>query len=179
MVRTSTTQSKSMTRGAANDPSTWGGGSSKTELALTRLPRLAHLFQANVRRGNMKNIDCKPLRPSVLTITHSAHRAKTDGSNWPISPFLPFCAWLLPVEADNSANRRWHIGTQRAFPGSRSRFVRLAMLRRSTHPPAIPFQFPARCSAVRHASACAVSVGLCAPLVPITDAPKMPRFGTS
>jgi hypothetical protein len=63
---------------------------------------LAHLFQANVRRGNMKNIDCKPLRPSVLTITHSAHRAKTDGSNWPISPFLPFCAWLLPVEADTT-----------------------------------------------------------------------------
>jgi hypothetical protein len=45
------------------------------------------------------------------------------------------------------------------------------------NPPAIAFQFVVRCSAVRHA--CAVSVGLCAPLVPITDAPKMPRSGTS
>ena len=41
------------------------------------------------------------------------------------------------------------------------------------------FQFLTRCSAVRQASACAVSVGLCAPLVPITDAPSTPRFGTS
>src|SRR5215831_8960315 len=45
--------------------------------------------------------------------------------------------------------------------------------------PAIAFQFAVRCAAVRHASACAVRVGLCAPLVPITDAPKIPRFGTS
>ena len=41
------------------------------------------------------------------------------------------------------------------------------------------FQFLIRCSAVRQASACAVSVGLRAPLVPITDAPSTPRFGTS
>ena len=41
------------------------------------------------------------------------------------------------------------------------------------------FQFLLRCSAVRQASACAVSVGLCAPLVPITEAPRMPRLGTS
>ena len=34
-------------------------------------------------------------------------------------------------------------------------------------------------SAVRHARVCAVSVGLCAPLVPITEVPRMPRFGTS
>src|SRR5438094_9970836 len=45
--------------------------------------------------------------------------------------------------------------------------------------PAIVFQFFARCSAVRQASACTVSVGLCAPLVPITDAPRIPRFGAS
>src|SRR5205085_11242940 len=45
--------------------------------------------------------------------------------------------------------------------------------------PAIPFQFFARCPAVLHANACAVSVGLCAPLVPITLAPRMPRFGAS
>src|SRR5947209_8309603 len=44
---------------------------------------------------------------------------------------------------------------------------------------AIVFQFLLRCSAVRQASACAVSVGLCAPLVPITEAPRTPRFGTS
>src|SRR5919204_2396316 len=43
----------------------------------------------------------------------------------------------------------------------------------------ILFQFFARCSAVRHASACTVSVGLCAPLVPIVDAPRTPRFGAS
>src|SRR5205085_1786381 len=36
-----------------------------------------------------------------------------------------------------------------------------------------------RCSAVRHASAWTVSVGLWAPLVPMTDAPSTPRFGTS
>jgi hypothetical protein len=47
------------------------------------------------------------------------------------------------------------------------------------HPPAIAFQFADRCSAVRQASACAVRVGLWAPLVPITEAPRMPRFGTS
>src|SRR5262249_27384914 len=41
------------------------------------------------------------------------------------------------------------------------------------------FQFLTRCSAVRHASACTVSVGLCAPLVPITEPPSTPRFGTS
>ena len=44
---------------------------------------------------------------------------------------------------------------------------------------AIVFQFFARYSAVRHASACAVSVGLRAPLVPITEAPRIPRFGAS
>src|SRR5215470_5118607 len=44
---------------------------------------------------------------------------------------------------------------------------------------AIVFQFFARWSAVRHASACAVRVGFRAPLVPITDAPRIPRFGTS
>src|ERR1700736_2160237 len=43
----------------------------------------------------------------------------------------------------------------------------------------IDFQFLIRCSAVRHASACAVSVGLCAPLVPMVEAPRIPRFGTS
>ena len=31
---------------------------------------------------------------------------------------------------------------------------------------------------MRHASACAVNVGLRAPLVPITEAPSTPRFGT-
>src|SRR6516164_5449103 len=41
------------------------------------------------------------------------------------------------------------------------------------------FQFLTRCSAVRHASAWTVSVGLCAPLVPIVDAPRTPRFGAS
>jgi hypothetical protein len=40
-------------------------------------------------------------------------------------------------------------------------------------------QFLPRCSAVRQASACAVSVGLCAPLVPITEAPRTPRLGAS
>src|SRR3989442_2834051 len=43
----------------------------------------------------------------------------------------------------------------------------------------IEFQFFTRYSAVRHASACAVSVGLWAPLVPIWEAPSTPRFGTS
>src|SRR5438093_840475 len=41
------------------------------------------------------------------------------------------------------------------------------------------FQFLTRYSAVRQASACTVSVGLCAPLVPITEAPRTPRFGDS
>src|SRR5262245_43228171 len=41
------------------------------------------------------------------------------------------------------------------------------------------FQFFTRYSAVRHARACTVSVGLCAPLVPITEAPSTPRFGDS
>ena len=50
---------------------------------------------------------------------------------------------------------------------------------RSTYDLTIVFQFSARWSAVRHASACAVSVGLCAPLVPITEAPRTPRFGVS
>src|ERR1700760_1018533 len=40
-------------------------------------------------------------------------------------------------------------------------------------------QFDTRCSAVRQPRACAVSVGLWAPLVPITEAPRIPRFGTS
>src|SRR5271155_33138 len=40
------------------------------------------------------------------------------------------------------------------------------------------FQFFARYSAVRQASAWAVSVGLRAPLVPITEAPSTPRLGT-
>src|SRR2546428_92713 len=44
--------------------------------------------------------------------------------------------------------------------------------------PAIVCQCLARCSAVRHASACAVSVGLWAPLVPITDAPRIDRKST-
>src|SRR5262245_49007374 len=44
---------------------------------------------------------------------------------------------------------------------------------------AILFQFFARYSAVRHAMACTVSVGFRAPLVPITEAPRKPRFGTS
>jgi hypothetical protein len=52
-------------------------------------------------------------------------------------------------------------------------------LEASPHPPATAVQFFARYSAVRHASACAVSVGLWAPLVPITDPPSTPRFGTS
>src|SRR5882672_1949619 len=47
------------------------------------------------------------------------------------------------------------------------------------HPPAIERQFLLRCSALRQASAWAVSVGLCAPLVPMTDAPPTPRLGTS
>ena len=38
------------------------------------------------------------------------------------------------------------------------------------------FQFFTRCSAVRHASACMVSVGLRAPLVPNTDPPSIPRL---
>src|SRR5689334_21210415 len=44
---------------------------------------------------------------------------------------------------------------------------------------AISFHDFARCSAVRHPSACAVSVGFRAPLVPITEAPRTARFGTS
>src|ERR1700739_1598701 len=44
---------------------------------------------------------------------------------------------------------------------------------------AIAFQFLARWSAVRHASAWTVSVGLRAPLVPMTDAPSTPRLGAS
>src|SRR5205814_235276 len=44
---------------------------------------------------------------------------------------------------------------------------------------AIAPQFFARWSAVRQASACTVNVGLRAPLVPITEAPSTPRFGTS
>lgn len=44
---------------------------------------------------------------------------------------------------------------------------------------AIIFHCCTRCLAVRQASACAVSVGLRAPLVPMTLAPRMPRFGTS
>lgn len=41
------------------------------------------------------------------------------------------------------------------------------------------FQFFTRYSAVRQASACAVSVGLRAPLVPITEAPRIPKLGIS
>src|SRR5262245_4926131 len=44
---------------------------------------------------------------------------------------------------------------------------------------AISFHDFARWSAVRQPSACAVSVGFRAPLVPITEAPSTPRFGTS
>ena len=44
---------------------------------------------------------------------------------------------------------------------------------------AIFFQFFARYSAVRHAIACSVSVGFRAPLAPMTDAPRIPRFGAS
>ena len=39
--------------------------------------------------------------------------------------------------------------------------------------------FEAACSAVLQASAWTVRVGFRAPLVPITDAPRMPRFGAS
>lgn len=49
----------------------------------------------------------------------------------------------------------------------------------SAQPLPIDLQFLMRCSLVRHASACAVSVGFREPLVPITEAPSMPRFGTS
>jgi hypothetical protein len=41
---------------------------------------------------------------------------------------------------------------------------------------AIDFQFFTRLSAVRHASACKVSVGFRAPCVPITDPPSIARF---
>jgi len=41
------------------------------------------------------------------------------------------------------------------------------------------FQFFTKYSAVRHASACTVRVGFLAPLDPMTDAPRIPRFGTS
>lgn len=44
---------------------------------------------------------------------------------------------------------------------------------------AIDFQFFTRLSAVRHASACKVSVGFRAPCVPITDPPSIARFGAS
>lgn len=44
---------------------------------------------------------------------------------------------------------------------------------------AIDFQFLISRSAVLHASACAVNVGFRAPLVPITDAPRTPKFGAS
>src|SRR5262245_57220043 len=40
-------------------------------------------------------------------------------------------------------------------------------------------QFFTKYSAVLHASAWTVSVGLCEPLVPITEAPSTPRFGAS
>ena len=50
---------------------------------------------------------------------------------------------------------------------------------RPGHAAPIDFQFFTRCSAVRQHSACTVRVGLCAPLVPITDAPRIPRLGTS
>src|SRR5271156_560310 len=66
--------------------------------------------------------------------------------------------------------------------GARARFANGTC--QETSPPvaqplAIAFQFLVKWSAVRQASACAVSVGLCAPLVPITDAPMTPRLGTS
>src|ERR1039458_1826404 len=44
-------------------------------------------------------------------------------------------------------------------------------------PQAKDFQFFTRYAAVRQASACAVSVELRAPLVPITEAPRIPRLG--
>src|SRR5262245_4956221 len=44
---------------------------------------------------------------------------------------------------------------------------------------AMLFQFFTRWSAVRQASACTVSVGFRAPLVPIVDAPSTPRLGAS
>jgi hypothetical protein len=53
---------------------------------------------------------------------------------------------------------------------------------RSRGPPphfTIAAQFRLRRSAVRQANACAVRVGLWAPLVPITEAPRIPRLGTS
>ncbi len=40
-------------------------------------------------------------------------------------------------------------------------------------------QLLTRCSALRQDSACTVKVGFLAPLVPITDAPSIPRFGAS
>ena len=45
--------------------------------------------------------------------------------------------------------------------------------------PTTELQLLTTCSAVRHASAWTVSVGFRAPLVPMTDAPRMPRLGTS
>jgi hypothetical protein len=59
-------------------------------------------------------------------------------------------------------------------------FPDYASLRRGySSRPAIARQFAARHSAVRHASAWAARVGLWAPLVPITEASRIPRFGTS
>jgi|GEM_PF-5229581 len=81
--------------------------------------------------------------------------------------------WLPQAEAALAqvAMRQQHLS--RAFPMSGACHpVRLSH-------PAMVFQFLARYSAVRHASACAVSVGLWAPLVPITEDPRMPRFGAS
>jgi hypothetical protein len=92
-----------------------------------------------------------------------------------------------PLIRDGPIMEASHCLTVPGLPGTRE--GRTSGLRRegsdsrprrsATRHLAIVPQFRPRCSAVRQASACAVSVGLCAPLVPITEAPRMPRFGTS
>ena len=78
----------------------------------------------------------------------------------------PMSAWVLRIR----------LPCDRLFDRHRTRWI--GWLRRAFQP-AIVDQLPARCAAVRQARAWAVSVGLRAPLVPMTDAPRMPRLGAS
>jgi hypothetical protein len=65
---------------------------------LPRLPRL-------MRRACDRSIDCHRAQATAPILDYLLRTKGTLplGRRWRISTFFPFCAWLLPVEADTES----------------------------------------------------------------------------